>query len=872
TPYFANDFYVPNRADRNLYLDRIEIARVADAGIDSDDDAAPAMDAMAMGMGPAGFAPGGMVEVVDDPYGSAGVPLRVGFVRPLEGDILPGTFEIDGRCWWAGIERGDPAPVVSLFVNDRVVAKQRAGAPRFWVDASVFEPGANRIKLVARLDDGAVASTPVQTMTWPRAAAEGPPAPPRRHRRFSIHDERWDPAIKETFRTEHHPKERRAAAFYAESEYALDLPEETEGSHHVFAHVRGDHFEGAPVASFYVRHGEAVSEIGRVEAPNWWDTRRAGIVELERGPKQLVVAFENDHFEPDVGDRNLWLQSVILAQRPVEPDRVPPVVETLYPPHEGHAVHMADALVAECSDNASLASATLLVDGVARGINVDLNLKPGRVVLPVLARTWTAGEHEVALQVTDVTGNSTISEAGTVQVTPDPPAQPGPYLRAVRLLDRFAYGPDAGELAAILTMGEEAWLADRLGRSADEPGDLAAMAAPYHYLVGRNNFEVPRRVLTHTMLTPNPARARFVLWAQNHFSTWIRKAGGIRKWDEHIAFWRIGAGRFDHLLLASAESPAMLAYLDQERSFAGQINENYSREIMELHTMGVDGGYTQADVTNLALLLTGWTAAFEGDGRGGGMQAVRYAYRFDPQLSDGGATRVLGLAFPSAEPAERYDRTRLALELLAAHPSTARHVSRKLAEHYVRAPAPDGLVDDLERVFLETGGDMKAMLMAIAVHPEFWNDASAERVASPLDYAIRICRATGFDQPWQVADFLNRSGHGLFDRPSPDGYPDDDEAYADSNAMVQRWRFAAQIGWQLSGLAPNSLRYAGNAPEDLWQQAVVDAIAVGITGRVLSPESNQAALDVLAGGEGNRDQRLRVAAPFIAALPEGNLR
>ena len=289
-------------------------------------------------------------------------------------------------------------------------------------------------------------------------------------------------------------------------------------------------------------------------------------------------------------------------------------------------------------------------------------------------------------------------------------------------------------------LGEDAWLADRLDRPFEDPGELAALASYFPYFVNRNDYEVPARAISHLLLTPNPVRARFVIWVQNHFSTWIRKVNGARKWPEHVTFSRLGVARFADLLRASAESPAMLSYLDQDNSFVGKHNENYAREIMELHTLGVDGGYTQRDVTELAQLLTGWTASMEGDGINGGFQARSYTYRFDPQLSDGQVRRVLGMRFDEAVPGERLERVRAVLELLAAHPSTARFVARSLAEHYVSTPPPESLVRDLERAFLETHGDMRALLSTIAHHPAFWEDARSAKIASALDYAIRLGR------------------------------------------------------------------------------------------------------------------------------------
>jgi uncharacterized protein (DUF1800 family) len=839
TPYFANDFYVDGRVDRNLFLDCIEVLRVAEPGL-------------------------------SDPLATAPGPLRIGLARPLDGQILPGLLEVEGRCWWIDAER-TPAPDVTLLVNDRPAGEQRSGAPRFWIDPSFFEPGENRIQLVARAASGQTAATPVQTMHWPEAAGQDR-LPPRRHRRFTAHDERWDPGIAGMLDAVHRPKERRAIAFYANGQAALALPEDLAGAHDVFVELRGTSFQGPAVATVSLRTADDATPIGTIEAPDWWNTRRAGEIELPPGPKELVIAFENDHFAADRGDRNLFVEAVLLVDRaePDHADRTEPFAELAYP-RDGQIVHMADAVVFVASDNASLANAELILDGQRTGVTVDLNLKPGRAALPLLLRDLAGGEHTVAVAVTDVAGNVAVSAPRTVRVVGETPPGGTVHARAVHLLNRFAFGPDPDELAAILVMGEQAWLADRLSRRADDAGDLAALGAALPYFVRDNAYEVPRRALAHVLLTPNPVRARFVLWAENHFSTWIRKTTPGPKWLEHVTYTRLGAAPFARLLQASCESPAMLTYLDQATSYAGRLNENYARELMELHTLGVDSGYAQADVTNLAALLTGWTVALEGDGRGGGDGAAVYSFRFDPALNDGGETRVLGVRFPAADPAGRFDRCRLMLETLAAHPSTARFVSRKLAEHYAAVPAPETLVDDLTQRYHETGGDLRELCLALAAHPAFW-ESRGERVAHHLDYAARVCRTTRHFNPWRVGDFLQRAGYQLFDRSFPDGYPEEDAAYTDSNAMVQRWRFASETAWPLVGLVPGAWRGGGGPPDATWRQAVVDIVAVRLTGAVLGDASNDAALALLEQTPGNRNERVQLLGPFVAALPEANLR
>src|SRR5437763_2638471 len=195
-------------------------------------------------------------------------------------------------------------------------------------------------------------------------------------------------------------------------------------------------------------------------------------------------------------------------------------------------------------------------------------------------------------------------------------------------------------------------------------------------------------------------------------------------------------GRFQDLLMATAKSPAMLFYLDNARSVAapenrpvrnvfygqrlgmmqqrpvqnqqrGGLNENYAREIMELHTLGVDAGYTQKDVTELARVLTGWTI----DQRTG-------AFIFRPQLHDAGAKTVLGVHFPAGGGIEEGERM---IHILARHPATAHHIALQLAQRLVSDDPPPALVDRVSKKFLETDGDLRQTVKAVLDRPEFWD-------------------------------------------------------------------------------------------------------------------------------------------------------
>ncbi|MEZ6233127.1 MAG: DUF1800 family protein [Phycisphaerales bacterium] len=942
TPFFANDFYVPQVADRNLMLDVVEVARLGPA---SDADAPvemPALEALALDDQPepnadgamggnaepspramaghgavSGAMPGAMSGVmsgtmpgtmnaamggpstttgpvmVTDAMGVELAPIRVALDQMLDGRSLTGDLLIEGAAWTAPAGDARRVPEVALILNGREVARQRTFAPRFLLDADAFENGQNTIALVATAggpvetpnpdisvapSPACTAATPTQTVTFNRPD-HAPGLEPLRFLRFGVHDRGWDEASRRLHRNEHYPRERVAIAMYSNATVDLSLPEDLIGRFEIGIESLGTRLEGAPRLEVSLISGrDGPAPVGAIEAPTWWTPRTAGTVDLPPGPKRLEIAFTNDRFQAGVGDRNVWIQSVVLREaRPSEgddaapPDRQAPVASLLWPP-EGESFHMAGAVVVEACDNVGVERVELLIDGRETGIRRWVRRQTGPFVLPLLVRALEPGEHTLNVRAFDEAGNRADTPAATVTILADAPADATTFDRATTLLNRFAFGPDPAELADILTRGEEHWLRDSLAASLDEPAELAAMAPGLIWFEdGRYNYGPPRRVLEHAFYTPNPARTRFVLWASNHFSTWIRKVEGDRKWAEHAELARLGPARFQDLLFASARSPAMLRYLDQDTSFAGRLNENYAREIMELHTLGVRGGYSQTDVTQLAGLLTGWTATTLGGGQGGGGPRG-FTFRFDPGVSSADATRIVGLEFPETSRSDRYDRALFMIEALAAHPSTARYVAIKLCEAYVCVPAPDDLVDDLAHVFTETGGDMAAMLVAMSEHPSFWASVEHGRMTTPFDYAMRLARTTQHHHPWRLGEYLQLSGFQVFERSTPDGYPTEDVAYADSNAMVQRWSLAQDASGAIANLVPDSWRWDGVTPDRAWAQRVVDALAIGLTGRVLSERSNEAAIDLLLSTEAPVSQRVRIIAPVVAQMPEANLR
>ncbi len=297
-------------------------------------------------------------------------------------------------------------------------------------------------------------------------------------------------------------------------------------------------------------------------------------------------------------------------------------------------------------------------------------------------------------------------------------------------------------------------------------------------------------------------------------------------------------GSFGELLAATARHPAMLLYLDNARSVAnpgqptlvparregrgerGQrspreaaprrradgLNENYARELLELHTLGVDGGYGQQDVVEVARAFTGWTVIPPGPRREMVEERIARARRqgvhglivdgeflFRPDAHDAGAKTVLGQRLAAGRGIEDGEEV---LALLARHPATARHLARKLAVRFVSDDPPPALVDRLAATFTSTGGDLRAVVLALACSPELWAPAARRaKIKSPFELAASALRGLDADveDPAATLEWVARMGQPLYLHPAPTGYPDQAEAWVSTGSLLERMSFAAEL-------------------------------------------------------------------------------
>jgi hypothetical protein len=852
TARFLNDFSRGKGNDRDLFLERYELVRVsADEAAPADSDGAGMMmgggaEVMMMGASRSGL--------VGDPSA-----LRVAFAERLEGRLVQGPLQL--KVVARRGNRVKDAPRVELLVNGETVGRQQGREPNFYVPVSALRKGTNTLQLRARTDAGHFAESPAESVVLD---AEPDTRPGGRVLRFTVEDDAWDPGLAQKLE-----KDRPVAAFYVNGDAILTLPHNLEGEFAFAIEARGQEFHGPPLIEAFLQiEGRPLEKIGELPVREE-RIYRFGQVQLPRGPKQIVVRFSNDAAVAGQGDRNWWLRAARLEEKTPSSDEAPQIT-VLHPRRSPFRVGEADAVVVRVYSPAGIAWTDLVVDGQPLNLRQSEDSGLGRVVLPLLTADLAPGDHTLQVRARGRNGRETTSAAVVLRVGAD--GTDRQFARAVHLLNRFGYGPEPEELADILILGEKAWLQDRLARPWSDPGEVAAWRRAWtEYPDPVNKGQVVPRSLAHLLRSPNPVRTRFVLWAENHFSTWIDKADALNKWTEHVRFLELGVAPFGTLLKASASSPAMLIYLDQNRSFARRLNENYAREVMELHTVGVDAGYTQQDVTALASVLTGWTISSDAPLRGQARDLAR-SFRFDPLLNSPAEKRVFGMEFPRAEdPALRQDRTLAALEMLAGHPATARFISRKLAEHYVSVPAPDSLVQKLTDRFLGTGGDMAALLMTIAESPEFWEAANRPKIATPLDYSLRLARLCGSGSVGTVRDFLRRSGMGLFERATPDGYPEEDAAYVDSNALLQRWRFTLAMGGSLRKFLPSGFSAGQNSGESDWSRSL-DLASLRLTGHLLPVRSREAALQYLKQISPPENERAKVITTLVAQLPTASLR
>ena len=309
--------------------------------------------------------------------------------------------------------------------------------------------------------------------------------------------------------------------------------------------------------------------------------------------------------------------------------------------------------------------------------------------------------------------------------------------------------------------------------------------------------------IDRAITTETPFLERLVLFWSGHFCVSATKGQvrGLAGGYEREAIRPHVLGRFADMLKASAQHPAMLIFLDNQQSVgpnsqAGKnrgigLNENLAREILELHTLGVDGGYTQDDVTNFARIITGWTV--------GNLNMPNFEpgkFAFTPPRHEPGAWTVAGKRYEDKGRATGED----VLTDLARLPSTARHIARKLARHFLADDAPQALIDRLAATFTKTDGNLAAVSKTLAEAPELWQ-SPPRKVVPPYDFSVSIVRGFGIrPKAPEIARIAAALGQPIWQVASPKGWPDEDDAWMGPAAVRERLRIAEMLARQMDKL------------------------------------------------------------------------
>lgn len=440
----------------------------------------------------------------------------------------------------------------------------------------------------------------------------------------------------------------------------------------------------------------------------------------------------------------------------------------------------------------------------------------------------------------------------------------------VHVLNRLGYGPRPGDIEAVRRMGVDHYIEQQLNPSSIPlPSSLAqtlnSLAVerqsagetlagflearqeakngdPAQQQKRRNAIrqiveQTAQARLARAVQSPRQLEEVMVDFWFNHFNVFIGKGldAALVAGYERDAIRPYALGSFRDLLGATARHPAMLFYLDNwlstsadfqpgrfqqmpgkgPKAKANGLNENYARELMELHTLGVDGGYSQQDVTELARMLTGWTFNPRELARKG------IAFRFDAQRHDNGGKTWLGHAI--APQGEREGE--IALDILAMHPSTAHHISFELAQYFVQDDPPKALVQRMAKRYLETGGNIREVLRTLFFSPEFRSAAAAgAKFKTPYQFVVSAVRAADLpvNNVRPLLGTLNQLGMPLYGCQTPDGYKNVESAWLNPDALSRRIAFASALA---SGRLPLAAAPEPDAADGMAQLRPVQAAA-----------------------------------------------
>jgi uncharacterized protein (DUF1800 family) len=474
-----------------------------------------------------------------------------------------------------------------------------------------------------------------------------------------------------------------------------------------------------------------------------------------------------------------------------------------------------------------------------------------------------------------VTASTALSSCALVyrRLAGDLPSVPWNALGASDFLalNRLTFGPRVEERARFAEIGLQAYIEEQLNYASIN--DLTCnlqlstfntlkMAANELEAISNQLFDgydretIPNELRQATLMRQIYSKRQLyeimVEFWSDHFNIYIEKGNCfyLKTVDDREVIRKHALGSFRDLVWASAHSPAMMVYLDNQANEKSHPNENYARELLELHTLGVDGGYTQKDVMELARCLTGWNVKehfWLGD------------FVFKDDLHDTGEKNVLGLSIQPAGQAEAEQ----VIEMLVAHPSTAQFISTKLARRFIADEPSQEIIEKAAQIFLNTKGDIKSVLRVILLEGLALAQPKYKRPANFILSALRMLNVE--TDAVSLHDHLLRIGQLYFNWATPDGYPDTSEAWQGN--LMPRWQFAfALIRNELKNTKHNLNSLLDVSSTGILQDNV-DSISSLLLGTPLDRSTRDGLIDTIRSAGATDEETLQIIAASIIASP-----
>ena len=478
-----------------------------------------------------------------------------------------------------------------------------------------------------------------------------------------------------------------------------------------------------------------------------------------------------------------------------------------------------------------------------------------------LANTACVDVENLFPEIQPATG-SVPSAAQQIPATPLPPAEKSFSVRQIsssrkvtHTLGRISFGISKQDIQRATDIGLEAYIEEQLNPVGIEDSAVESLIAqkyPKTLLSGSelHNSEKKwtaetelKRATLHRMFYSNRQLFEVMVdfWS-NHFNIdgRVNNLRWFKTIDDREVIRKHALGNFRDLLHASAKSPAMLTYLNNTSNKAGGPNENYARELLELHTLGIDGNYTETDIREIARCFTGWN-----------MDYGTISFRFSPNRHDPGEKQVLGHVIPAGQGLEDGEQV---LDLLASHPATAHFIARKLVRRFVADAPPASLVKTIAQHYLDTDGDIRSMLRVLLSSNEFL-DSLDKKTKRPVEFIASVIRtlapqADDFAGP-DIENTLAKLGQLPFSWPAPDGYPDHADYWSSTQGLASRWEFALAFAEQT--LTANNSAHSAWLDEINTPAELVDQSIDRVMHYKLPDDARNSLINTVSGVTGNPD-------------------